>query len=390
MHTAIKNGNVHWVHFLLRPHKNGDILLRFPAHGCTWLQQFVARARSAVVYCQTGTYSRNRKVVRTRSAPKLPCRSMVIVFSVTMNRLLLAAVLFVRVSRAEWVEIPHLKPSSAIASVSSISSTTIKPVTPPINAAGHVVVTHSQRLLSHLADERDVGDRWSHQHGTPVRWHRPISDLLDYDRPSKRVSQPSPWITGDPDVRNTPVALVNVSNKVEEIEASEEGSDEQDGGEQYPVVQTELLPFGNRYEEESIESGTASDGSKAIQSPVQHFDDFDDYDERLSVPQTHAPDSEEPEYNDGDNVTGEETAEEAEEENFVQQTQPIKITHLHPQQPTGFGGFLEFLRRMQASFVQRTAHTIGDKIRTLAGMRDQLLSTIGKHCEPPESISIPS
>uniref|UniRef100_A0A182Y568 Uncharacterized protein n=2 Tax=Anopheles stephensi TaxID=30069 RepID=A0A182Y568_ANOST len=308
---------------------------------------------------------------------------MVVACSVAMNLLLLVAMVLVRVSRAEWVEIPHLKPSSSVVSVSSIT-TTINPVTTPITTAGHAVVTHSQRLLSHLADEREAGGvRWSHQHSAPVRWHRPVSDLLDYDPPTKRVSHTSPWITGVSDVRNTPIALVNISNKVEELETDEsEESDEQDADEQYPVVHTELLPFANRYEEESIETGTASsDGSKAMQLPVQHFDDFDDYDERLSVqqmPQTYAPDSEEVEYSGGERETDEETAEESEsmEEQFKQQTQPLEMAHLRPQQPTGFGGFLEFLRRMQTSFVRRTAHTIGDKIRTLAGMRDQLLSTI--------------
>ncbi|XP_050080650.1 uncharacterized protein LOC126568213 [Anopheles maculipalpis] len=304
---------------------------------------------------------------------------MVTVGSVAMSRLLLAAVLFVRVSYAEWVEIPHLKPSSSISSSSS-SSTTIKPITPSINTGGHgAAVAHSHRLLSHLADERDAGDRWSHQHRSPVRWHhRPVSDLLDYDRPTKRVS--SPWITGDPD---TPVALVNVTSKVEEMEETSEAEASAERDEQqFPVVQTELLPFGNRYEEESIETGTAADGSKAIRLPVHHFDDFDDYDERLFGPQTNAPPaSEETDYTEEaeDDDKGNETVEEAEQEedHFMQHTPPPnRKAQLRPQQPTGFGGFIEFLRRMQASFVQRTAHSIGDKIRTLAGMRDQLLSTI--------------
>uniref|UniRef100_A0A182M159 Uncharacterized protein n=1 Tax=Anopheles culicifacies TaxID=139723 RepID=A0A182M159_9DIPT len=282
------------------------------------------------------------------------------------NRLLLVGALLSPISNGEWVEIPHLKPSSALTTTSI--STTIKPNAASIN--GHVV-THSQRLLSHLADERMSDGRWPV--GTAVRWQRPVSDLLDYDGPSKRVSQSSPtWVTAD-----RKAATFNVSNKVEElVESDRDESDEAD--DQYPVIQTELLPFGNRYEEESIETG-ASETSKAIQPAVtlvQHYDDFDDYDERLPVQVEQRPPDSEEQY-DGDEDDQDETSETVEKderEQFVQQT--IDLQQQHQPSATGFGGFLEFLRRMQASFVQRTAHTIGDKIRTLAGMRDQLLSSI--------------
>ncbi|XP_052900587.1 uncharacterized protein LOC128306949 [Anopheles moucheti] len=271
-----------------------------------------------------------------------------------LYRVLLAAALLFRLSEGEWVEIPHLKPSSAPSAVTSSISTTIKPIA-SIN--GHVL-THSQRLLSHLHDDRATDGRWSL--GAAVRWQRPVSDLLDYERPSKRVSQSSsPFIT-----------LVNVTNKVEELEESEEADDDH-----YPVVQTELLPFGNRYEEESIETASAaSDTSKSVVQSVQHFDDFDDYDERTPVEQRPSDSEEEQQHQyaeeDGEQEDANDTAEKS-TEHFHRQP-PIQ---LQPS-PTGFGGFFDFLRRMQASFVQRTAHTIGDKIRTLTGMRDQLLSTI--------------
>uniref|UniRef100_A0A182RHI8 Uncharacterized protein n=1 Tax=Anopheles funestus TaxID=62324 RepID=A0A182RHI8_ANOFN len=282
------------------------------------------------------------------------------------NRFLLVVVLLAHTSGGEWVEIPHLKPS-----ITSIS-TTIKPIA-SIN--GHVV-THSQRLLSHLADERVAAEgRWPA--GTSVRWHRPpVSDLLDYEVPTKRVSQPpSPWITGDRaavPAHSAPIALVNVSNKVDELVESDEVDDH------YPeLMQTELLPFSNRYEEESIETvAAASDTSKAMQSPVppsvQHFDDFDDYDERLPVRMQQQPPHNEEQYSeaDDDQEDSNETVEQVEKDQ-----QPANLQQQQP--PTGgFGGFVEFLRRMQASFVRRTAHTIGDKIRTLAEMRDQLLSSI--------------
>ncbi|XP_053669032.1 uncharacterized protein LOC128719429 [Anopheles marshallii] len=269
-----------------------------------------------------------------------------------LYRLLLAAALLARPSEGEWVEIPHLKPSSAPSAVTSSITTTIKPIA-SINGHG---LTHSQRLLSHLHDDRATDGRWSV--GAALRWQRPVSDLLDYERPSKRVSQPSsPWIT-----------LANVTNKVEELGESEEAE-----ADHYPVVQTELLPFGNRYEEESIETAPAvSHTSKAAVQPVQHFDDFDDYDERTPVKQRPSDSEKQQQYveEDVDQEDANETAEKSTE--HFHRKRPIQ---LQPS-PTGFGGFFEFLRRMQASFVQRTAHTIGDKIRTLAGMRDQLLSTI--------------
>uniref|UniRef100_A0A182W5J8 Uncharacterized protein n=1 Tax=Anopheles minimus TaxID=112268 RepID=A0A182W5J8_9DIPT len=279
------------------------------------------------------------------------------------NRFVLVGALLSRVSSGEWVEIPHLKPSSAL---TPLISTTIKPIA-SINGQ---VVTHSQRLLSHLADDRMADGR--RPAGAAVRWHRPVSDLLDYEGPSKRVSQSSPgWITADPEA-----AVFNVSNKVEKL-VENERDESVEGEEQYPVIQTELLPFGNRYEEESIET-VASEASKAIQpsvSLVQHYDDFDDYDERLPVQMEQKPPDSEEQYDEADEQDEpNETAEKDDRDHFTHQTIDLQQQQQPP--PTGFVGFLEFLRRMQASFVQRTAHTIGDKIRTLAGMRDQLLSSI--------------
>uniref|UniRef100_A0A182P392 Uncharacterized protein n=1 Tax=Anopheles epiroticus TaxID=199890 RepID=A0A182P392_9DIPT len=310
--------------------------------------------------------------------------------------LLLVCLLLCRVSRGEWVEIQQLKPSSP--AVTSTISTTIKPAT--IN--GHVLA-HSHLLLSHLSDDRErLGGRWSSSGGGTVssssmQWHRPVSDLLDYDGQGKRVSHPVPaWITTTTRqhvyAQHTPVTLVNVSNKVEELNDNE--SDQEENDEQYPIVQTELLPFGNRYEEESIESVTDTGAPKAIihaaASPgvEHHFDDFDDYDERLPLAQTEGkpPDSAEEEY-----VEEEEPYETEEGQGIDEQPEPPKKLHVRPAAPMGLGGFLEFLRRMQASFVQRTAHTIGDKIRTLAGMRDQLLSTIERRIsalwrgDPPQT-----
>uniref|UniRef100_A0A182Q2F8 Uncharacterized protein n=1 Tax=Anopheles farauti TaxID=69004 RepID=A0A182Q2F8_9DIPT len=271
-------------------------------------------------------------------------------------------------TRAEWVEIPHLKPATG---TSTISSTTINPAA-SFNGGGHV-----QLLLSHLSGGSGPTP------ASGVRWVRPVSDLLDYKAPGGGVSSP-PWITGQVQQEDDGGTRrwVNVSSKVEVDEEDDEQDGEEEEGEeeQYPVVQTALLPFGNRYEEESIETVTAP---KAIQPiATQHYDDFDDYDERVQGAGS-APTQHQQEYHqDGTDAEEEEEEESApEEENHQEQpsAHPVTVVHVRPIAASGgggFGGFVDFLRRMQASFVQRTARTIGEKIRTLAGMRDQLMRSI--------------
>ncbi|XP_560272.3 uncharacterized protein LOC3289815 [Anopheles gambiae] len=314
-----------------------------------------------------------------------------------MNSRFLLVALLLRISRADWVEIPQVKPSPPLTQGVSIS-TTIKPAT----IDGHVL-SHSHLLLSHLSgDRRRVGSHWlpsvaggsgsSSSTSSYIRWHRPVNDLLENHGLNMSESRRVPaWVgttTWQEAHQHPSFTLVNISNKVEQLHDAESDEDSHGDG-QYPVVHTELLPFGNRYEEESIESIAANGAPKAIlhyvAPSVAHFDDFDDYDEIL--PQVHQvkpkPPNSEIEDEEEEEYVEEEDLEEVHEpdrtiEEFetVEQAKLPSNLHVHPQPPTGLGGFLDFLRRMQVSFVQRTAHTIGDKIRMLAGMRDQLLSTI--------------
>uniref|UniRef100_A0A182IMI4 Uncharacterized protein n=1 Tax=Anopheles atroparvus TaxID=41427 RepID=A0A182IMI4_ANOAO len=260
--------------------------------------------------------------------------------------LLLLALLW-RPAGTDWVEIPlHLKPSS------SGPTTTARP---------SVHLGHSQ-LLSHLSTDRETsGGLWPSA-STIRRW-QPISDLLDY-------GDSAAWSSTE---RSRPggVAMVNVSSKVEPWQPDDEDNGEQEEyEEQEEPVQTELLPFGNRYEEESIEASAASGESHhsvadhhAERPTQEHFDDFDDYDERMSAQQQQQ------QHQQLDETDEDELQTDGTSKLTHERRKPIRV-------PSGLGGFVDFLRRMQANFVLRTAHTIGDKIRTLAGLRDQLLSSI--------------
>ncbi|XP_053678002.1 uncharacterized protein LOC128728404 [Anopheles nili] len=314
--------------------------------------------------------------------------------------------MLIHVSGSEWVEIPHLTPSSSVQRTSI--SATIKPLS-SVNVGGgdSRVLAHSHLLLSHLSNDRESSSsdsKWPAS-GTSVRWHRPVSDLLDYEKAHESYSQTKPWITGGKDSVVSsfePVAaVVNVSNKVEPWRShgvhsagthteAEDAEDEEEYDEdlheesnrRYPIVQTELLPFGNRYEEESIETAPEApmDRPKVVQTSMNanRFDDFDDYDERGSPwkQQGHVADA--PEDDTHEETDEPEQEYEEEQQQNVTPVQPDRTgtPAQLPQPVNGLAGFLDFLRRMQASFVKRTAHTIGDKIRTLTDMRDQLLSSI--------------
>ncbi|KFB38931.1 AGAP001044-PA-like protein [Anopheles sinensis] len=275
---------------------------------------------------------------------------------------MLLVVLWCPAGRTDWVEIPHLKPSGGGSSHDTGYST-------------------SPHLLSHFSVVHEPSTAVRRRWRPPAGPDRPvISDLLDYE-PSPAVHS-NPWVTlaerGPTSVDLTDdfrrVSMVNVSSKVDSWEPDDDADDEQDA-EEFEVEEqqeTQLLPFGNRYEEESIEASAPSEPDEDTTphpepgSTVEHFDDFDDYDERMHAPQgvNNAAESDDPDQD---------------EYGTYGTSSPVAHRKRKPLGPVaGFGGFVEMLRRMQANFVLRTAHTIGDKIRTLAGLRDQLLSSIEK------------
>ncbi|XP_058127682.1 uncharacterized protein LOC131291152 [Anopheles ziemanni] len=269
-------------------------------------------------------------------------------------------VLWCPAGRTDWVEIPHLKPSGSGSTHDTGYST-------PPHLLSHLSVAHEPST--------SVRRRW--RPGGPDR--PPISDLLDYEPgPAVHTHNNPQWERGPTSVDlhlgddYRRVAMVNVSSKVDSWEPDDDVDDEQEPEEIEDEEQqeTQLLPFGNRYEEESIEASAPSEpGVYTVQRPeagtVEHFDDFDDYDERKHVPPG--------------TINAAESDDSDQEEHETGTASPVVHRKRKPLVPVaGFGGFVEMLRRMQANFVLRTAHTIGDKIRTLAGLRDQLLSSIEK------------
>lgn len=111
-------------------------------------------------------------------------------------------------------------------------------------------------------------------------------------------------------------------------------------------------------------------------SPNSKFPDFDDYDTKV----------------EGDDDQDEERQSFRNSSvKFVRRKRPGQVTIVKIIPPRrrfrplgeggGFSGFLKFIKRMQDGFMLNTAKNIGDKIKLLQNLKDQLLLSIGEFIE---------
>nr|XP_029716961.1 uncharacterized protein LOC109408964 [Aedes albopictus] len=355
------------------------------------------------------------------------CREIVI--------LIVALTLIVNLCSGDWVEIPFLQPSTTTQKTTIIR----KNINRPVFAVDSGFMSHvlppsfaiaSDRDSEESEEEEDEGGEISHQSpinyatlSTPVR----ITSLVDFEelrRRSTTTSTTESPFNGFPEKyshfqkRIYEYPRVNVSTKLGWTSPKDEmhfvmSSDKTSAG------QVDRQPMSNKYQEESIEYlNGAAPGSMPHRPPYQTVNDRVEIPVHSSVEENdrqseESSSSEEKDihpsnpnrtveerpmdkdrFHDFDDYDEVHPLESLNNATIVKrrrrpgpqgQVTIVKVfpPRRHPLRPTadpnsegGFSGFVNFLKRMQDKFMQRTAKNIGDKIKILQDLKDQLLLSI--------------
>ncbi|XP_062539654.1 uncharacterized protein LOC134207775 isoform X2 [Armigeres subalbatus] len=352
--------------------------------------------------------------------------------------LILTATLFVNLCSGDWVEIPFLQPSTTTQKTTVIRKNINHPSF-VVNSGfmSHVLPPFS---IGNNRDPEESEDGVSQpypavNHATlspPVR----ISNLIDFEELKSTTSTSEPPVIGFPNKYSNFQKRIyeyprgNVSTKLgwtpprDELHFVTSNLDKISFSQvdRHPVssiVKPDHQPMSNKYQEESIEYL-----NPGVSIPTRRPSSYPAVNDRIEIPtesyseeddgqsEEYSSSSEKAVYSSIANRTSENG--ELENDRFHDfddydevhpegtfknvtivkrrrrpgpqgQVTIVKVfpprRHLRPADSGnggGFSGFVNFIKRMQDTFMKRTAKNIGDKIKVLQDLKDQLLLSIEK------------
>ncbi|XP_055544524.1 uncharacterized protein LOC129729743 [Wyeomyia smithii] len=323
---------------------------------------------------------------------------------------------------ADWVEIPFLQPSTTTQKTTVIrknsnqtaliaNSNIISHVLPAVGGVRPILTEaelESSVKVPNSDNQHKLYLRPFQNPVTPVR----ISNLVDFDeftrRSSTEITRGEKVTTAEPNVNFqkwfSEHKRANISAVLPWSSLSQDRHSfvtTANRTEHPPIAGEDRLPLSNKYEEESIEYLNRDDvaphrGAHAVPTqnqPVNQRLDFsaDDYASEETEQNNSAESAES--QDDADQFADFDDYDQQFQNasNFKRRRRPFnrgRVTivrvipprrRFRPKEANGDGsfvGFLRFLKRMQDGFMLKTAKSLGDKIKLLTNLKDQLLLNI--------------